>query len=361
MAERNLIVVVNPGSTSTKVALFGKDGFVHRETVAHDRELVAASRIVFEQFEWRMDTITAILDKFEGWQSRTRGVVGRGGLLHPLLGGTYLVNDDMLEDLKVSRYGDHPSNLGAPIAKGIADKLGVPAFIVDSVMTDELWDVARISGYAPIERISTIHALNIKATARERARLLGKPIQETSFVVCHLGGGISVVSLKGGKIVDMNNALLGEGPFSPERVGTLPVRQLIDLCFSGEFESAEKMKHKLVKEGGLYSYLKTNDLQKIERMIAEGDEKADLVFSAMAFQIAKAIGSAACALSGKIDGILLGGGAAYSKVLVDRISQRVKFLGPIYVHPGEEELESLAQGAARVLDGEEEAETYSRI
>ena len=361
MADRDLIVVVNPGSTSTKVALFGKEGFVLRDTVSHDRDLVAASRIVFEQFEWRMDTIMNVLDKFEGWQSRTRGVVGRGGLLHPLLGGTYLVNDDMLEDLKVSRYGDHPSNLGAPIAKGIADRLGVPAFIVDSVMTDELWDVARISGYAPIHRVSTIHALNIKATARERARLLGKPIQETSFVVCHLGGGISVVSLKCGKIVDMNNALLGEGPFSPERVGTLPVRQLIALCFSGEFESAEKLMHKLVKEGGLYSYLKTNDLQEIEQMIADGDEKADLVFSAMAFQIAKAIGAAACALSGEIDGILLSGGAAYSKILVDRISQRVKFLGPIYVHPGEEELESLARGAARVLDGEEQAKTYARV
>ncbi len=361
MADRDLIVVVNPGSTSTKVALFGEEGFVLRETVPHDRELVAASRIVFEQYEWRMDTTMAILDKFEGWQSRTRGVVGRGGLLHPLLGGTYLVNDDMLEDLKVSRYGDHPSNLGAPIAKGVADRLGVPAFIVDSVMTDELWDVARISGYAPIERVSTIHALNIKATARERARLLGKPIEETSFVVCHLGGGISVVSLKGGEIVDMNNALLGEGPFSPERVGTLPVRQLIDLCFSGEFESAEKMKHKLVKEGGLYSYLKTNDLQEIERMIADGDQNADLVFSGMAFQIAKAIGAATCALSGNIDGIILTGGAAYSEVLVHRISQRVKFLGPIYVHPGEEELESLARGAARVLDGEEKAKTYARV
>ena len=361
MADKDLIVVINPGSTSTKVGLFGSEGFVLRETVPHDRDMVAASRIVFEQFQWRMDTIMEALNQLKGWQRRTRGVVGRGGLLHPLLGGTYLVNDDMLEDLKVSRYGDHPSNLGAPIAKGIADKLGVPAFIVDSVMTDELWDVARISGYAPIERVSTIHALNIKATARERAKLLAKPIERTNFIGCHLGGGISVVSLKGGKIVDMNNALLGEGPFSPERVGTLPVRQLIDLCFSGRFESAEKMKHKLVKEGGLFSYLETNDIQQVERMIAGGDKKADLIFDAMAFQTAKAIGGAACALSGEIDGIILTGGAAFSKVLIDRISQRVRFLGPIYVHPGEGELESLAQGAARVLDGEEKPQTYTRL
>ncbi|HUT03799.1 MAG TPA: butyrate kinase [bacterium] len=361
MVNRDLIIVVNPGSTSTKVALFGENGSVLQETVAHDRALVAASRVVYEQYEWRMETILKILEKLEGWQTRTRGVVGRGGLLHPLPGGTYLVNDDMVEDLKVSRYGDHPSNLGAPLAKGIADKLGVPAFIVDSVMTDELWDIARISGYAEIQRVSTTHALNIKATARRRAEQLNKPIEDTSFVVCHLGGGISVVSLKGGKIVDMNNALLGEGTFSPERVGTLPVRQLIDLCFSGKFASAGEMKHKLVKEGGLYSYLKTNDLQKIEQMIADGDKKADLVFSAMAFQIAKAIGGAACALSGKMDGILISGGAAQSKVLIERILERIKFLGPVYVHAGEGELESLAQGAARVLDGVEEAKTYARI
>jgi len=361
MVSRDLIVVVNPGSTSTKVALFGKNGPVLQETVAHDRDLVAASRVVYEQYGWRMKTVLKILEKFEGWQTRARAVVGRGGLLHPLPGGTYLVNDEMVEDLKVSRYGDHPSNLGAPLAKGLADKLGVPAFIVDSVMTDELWDIARISGYAEIKRVSTTHALNIKASARRRAELLNKPIENTNFVVCHLGGGISVVSLKGGKIVDMNNALLGEGPFSPERVGTLPVRQLIDLCFSGKFASADALKHKLVKEGGLYSYLKTNDLQKVEQMIADGDKEADLIFSAMAFQIAKAIGGAACALSGEIDGIVITGGAAQSKLLVERILERVKFLGPVYVHPGESELESLSQGAARVLDGVEEAKIYTRI
>lgn len=358
-APADLIVVVNPGSTSTKVALFRGDDFVLKENVPHDRDQVAASRIVYEQYKWRMETILGVLNKFDGWRQRVRGVVGRGGLLHPLPGGTYLVNEDMIEDLKISRYGDHPSNLGAPLAKGLADPLRVPSFIVDSVMTDELWDIARISGFAKIERVSTTHALNIKATARVIAKKIGKPIEKTRFVVCHLGGGISVVSLEGGHIVDMNNALLGEGPFSPERAGTLPLRQFIDLCFSGEY-TAESLKHTLVKQGGIYSYLGTNDLQEVEQRIENGDEKADLIYSAMALQIAKAAGGAACALSGKIDGIVIGGGAAQSNVLVDKIRERIEFLGPIYVHPGENELESLAQGALRVLDGEEEAQSYKR-
>ena len=359
--QRDLIIIANPGSTSTKVAIYSEPEFVLRENIPHDRAKVASYRLAYDQLEWRVGMIEETLDKFDGWRQRARAVVGRGGLLHPLPGGTYLVNDDMIEDLKVSRYGDHPSNLGAPIAKGIADELGVPAFIVDSVMTDELWDVARISGFVKIKRVATIHALNIKATARERAKLLGKPLEKTRFVVVHLGGGISVVSLDGGRIVDMNNALLGEGPFSPERVGTLPVRQLIDLCYSGEYKTAGELKHTLVKQGGLFSYLKTNDLKEVEARIESGDKEADLVYDAMAFQIAKAIGGAACALCGEIDGIVLAGGAAKSKVLVDRIVKRVGFLGEVFVHPGEEELEALARGALRALDGEEEVQTYHRI
>ncbi|MCD6327756.1 butyrate kinase, partial [bacterium] len=210
---KDLIVVINPGSTSTKVGLCANEEFLLRETVPHDREKVASFKLAYDQLEWRMGMILELLDKFPGWKERTRGVVGRGGLLHPLPGGTYLVNNDMIEDLKISRYGNHPSNLGAPLADAIARPLKVPAYIVDSVMTDELWDIARVSGFAPIERISTTHALNLKATGREGARQLGKSIEDTSFVVCHLGGGISVVSLLGGRIVDMNNALLGEGPF----------------------------------------------------------------------------------------------------------------------------------------------------
>lgn len=359
-SEKDLIVVVNPGSTSTKVGLFSNGGFALNENVPHDRDHVASFKLAYDQYEWRMGTVLELLDRFSGWERRTRAVVGRGGLLHPIPGGTFLVNDDMLEDLKVSRYGDHPSNLGAPMAKGIADRLGVLAYIVDSVMTDELWDIARISGFPKIERVSTIHALNIKATARERAKMLGKRIEKTSIVVCHLGGGISVVSLLSGRIVDMNNALLGEGPFSPERAGTLPLRQLIDLCFSGEYTAAS-LKHALVKEGGMAGYLGTNDLQVVEQRIEQGDKKADLIMSALAFQIAKAIGGAACALSGKIDGIILGGGAAHCETLIERITERIEFLGPVYVHPGENEMEALAQGALRVLEGEEQAQTYHRI
>lgn len=354
-----VIVVVNPGSTSTKVGLFEDGSFTLRESVQHERDQLAAFQHAYDQYAFRTETIMKVLDGAPGWRERARAVVGRGGLLHPIPGGTYLINDDMLQDLRSARYGDHPCNLGAPIAKRIADQLGVPAFIVDSVVTDELWEVARISGFPKIRRVSAVHALNIKAVARQRAKMLGKGIEKTCFVVCHIGGGISVASLHQGKIVDMNNALLGEGPFSPERAGTLPIGALIDICFSGEY-TADRLKFILTKEAGLVGYLGTNDLREVERRIKEGDRKAQLILSAMAFQIAKSIGAATCALAGKIDGIILTGGGARCQTLVEQIKSSIEFIGPIFLHPGEMEMEALAQGALRVLNGAEKAKTYSR-
>ncbi|WBL13668.1 butyrate kinase [Sutcliffiella sp. NC1] len=351
------VLVINPGSTSTKIGVFDNERSIFEKTIRHDSDTINSYATIFDQYEFRKSTILETLDE-EGINiSKLSAVCGRGGLLRPIEGGTYAVNDAMLEDLKVGYSGQHASNLGGILAYEIATGLNIPSFIVDPVVVDELSDIARISGFSLIERKSIFHALNQKAVARRVAKNLGKKYEELNLIVTHMGGGITVGVHENGRVVDVNNGLHGDGPFSPERAGTVPVGDLVSLCFSGEYYREEIMK-KLVGQGGLVGYLGTNDAVQVEKMIDQGDEDAALVYDAMAYQVAKEIGSASAVLSGKVDAIILTGGLAYGKGFVKLISDRISWIADVIVHPGENELQALTEGALRVLRGEEKAKVY---
>ncbi|KAA0549486.1 butyrate kinase [Bacillus sp. BGMRC 2118] len=351
------ILVINPGSTSTKIGVYSDEVSIFEKTIRHDAETISSYPNIIDQYEFRKNTILEALDH-EGINiSKLSAVCGRGGLLRPIEGGTYDVNDQMLKDLRKGYSGQHASNLGGIIAYEIASGLNIPSFIVDPVVVDELDPIARISGVPEIERKSIFHALNQKAVARRVAKDLGKRYEELNLIVTHMGGGITVGVHKLGRVIDVNNGLHGDGPFSPERAGTVPAGDLVSLCFSGEFYRDEVMK-KLVGQGGLVGYLGTNDAISVEKMIESGNEKAKLVYEAMAYQVAKEIGSAAAALAGKVDAIILTGGLAYGKGYVSLITDRVKWIADVIVQPGENELQALAEGALRVLKGEERAKTY---
>jgi butyrate kinase len=350
------ILAINPGSTSTKFAVYQGDGLLYSETVRHDDKDIFQYKTVADQLPFRLETLLNCLEKKQFDMKKLDGVVGRGGLLKPIASGTYEVNQAMIDDAFSSKFGEHASNLGAIIAGEIATKLGIPAFIVDPVGVDELIDEARFSGLAEIERISHVHALNIKAVSRKIADQFGKPYEKLNFVVAHIGGGISVAAHRRGRIVDVNNAD-NEGPFSPERTGTLPAKQLVKLCYSGKFAESE-MLAKITKIGGVYSYLGTKSMVEVEERVLGGDEKATLVLNAMIHQLGKEIGAMATVLEGEIDGIILTGGLCYCDLIVEKLKKKVGFLADIYVVPGEEELEALAAGAIRVLNKQEEAKKY---
>ncbi|MDN4074683.1 butyrate kinase [Fictibacillus terranigra] len=351
------LLVINPGSTSTKIGIFDNERAVFEKTIRHDSDSINRFENSIDQYEFRKNTILETLDH-EGINiSKLSAVVGRGGLLRPIEGGTYHVNDVMLNDLRNGYAGEHASNLGGIIAFEIASGLNIPAFIVDPVVVDELQPLARISGIPEIKRKSIFHALNQKAVARRVSSLLGKPYSSLRLIVAHMGGGITVGAHLNGKVIDVNNGLHGEGPFSPERSGTVPVGDLVELCFSGEYYADEIMK-KLVGQGGLVGYLGTNDAVRVEEMIAKGNEEAKLVYDAMAYQVAKEIGSASTVLKGQVDGIVITGGLAYGKEFVKKIIERVEWIADVIVQPGENELQALAEGGLRVLKGEEEAKEY---
>jgi butyrate kinase len=351
------MLVINPGSTSTKVGVFDNDISILEKTIRHDSEMINSFDNIIDQYEFRKNTILETLDN-EGINiSKLSAVCGRGGLLRPIEGGTYAVNETMLKDLRTGFAGQHASNLGGIISYEIASGLNIPSFIVDPVVVDELEPIARISGFSLIERVSIFHALNQKAVARRVAKELGKPYTDLNLIVTHMGGGITVGVHKQGKVIDVNNGLHGEGPFSPERAGTVPVGDLVALCFSGEYYREEIMKM-LVGQGGLVSYLGTNNALEVERRIEAGDEKATLIYEAMAYQVAKEIGAASAVLSGKVDAIVLTGGLAYGKGFVKSITDRINWIADIIVHPGENELQALAEGALRVLRNEEEVKEY---
>lgn len=351
------LLVINPGSTSTKIAVFYNEDLVLEETLRHSNEELAGYSTIFDQYQFRKSIILDIL-KEKGFDiNELSAVVGRGGLLKPIPGGTYRVNDKMLDDLSKGTFGEHASNLGGAIAHEIASQLNIPSFIVDPVVVDEMEDIARISGMPEIPRISIWHALNQKAVARRFAKDNGKAYEELNLVVAHLGGGISVGAHKKGKVVDVNNALDGEGPFSPERSGGLPVGDLAKLCYSGKYTLAE-MKKKIKGCGGLVAYLGTNDARKVCEMIEAGDEKAKLIYEAMAYQVAKEIGSMSTVLEGQVDAIILTGGIAYDAMFTAWIKERVDFIADVVMYPGEDELIALAEGGLRVLRGEEQAKEY---
>lgn len=358
MTNVKRILTINPGSTSTKIAVFDDEKSVIEINLSHSAEEINKYKEIYDQFEFRKQVILDKLNENGINITKIDAIVGRGGLLKPIEGGTYQVGEAMLEDLKVGVLGEHASNLGGIIANEIAKQLGVPAYIVDPVVVDEFEDISRVSGMPEIERKSIFHALNQKAVARLAAEEVGTTYAEGNFIVAHLGGGVSVGAHKNGKVIDVNNALDGEGPFSPERTGGLPVGDLAKMCFSGEY-TIDDMKKKIKGQGGLVAYLGTNDGREVVKMIENGDKKAELVYKAMAYQVAKDIGACAAVLEGKVDAIVLTGGIAYDKDFVKWISDRVSFISKVVVYPGEKEMIALAQGGLRVLRGEEEAKQYA--
>lgn len=358
------LLIINPGSTSTKVAVYEGERPLLVETLRHSSQEISAFPHILDQYEFRLQTI---LDHL-----RVRGiplvslsaVVGRGGLLRPIPGGTYPVNEKMLAELRQrNKEREHASSLGALLAHELASRVGVPAFIVDPVCVDEFDPIARISGLPEIERRSLSHALNLKATARRAAQDLGQPYAELNMVVVHLGGGISVTAHCRGRMVDVNQALDGTGPFAPERSGGLPVGDVVRMCygvppFEGYALTYEQMFRKLAGRGGLVAHLGTNSAVEVERRIEAGDEHARLIYEAMAYQIAKEIGAMATVLQGQVDAVVLTGGVAHSEMLIGWIRPRVAWIAPLLIYPGEDEMLALAQGALRVLRGEEEARVY---
>ncbi len=351
------ILVINPGSTSTKIAVFDDREEIFKTTIRHSSEEVGKYNRIIDQYEFRKNLIVKALEDNKISINSLSAVVGRGGLLHPIPSGTYRVTEKMVDDLKKGVMGEHASNLGGIIAKSIADPLNIPSFIVDPVVVDEMEDVARFSGIPDIERISIFHALNQKAVARRAAEELHKKYEDVNLIVVHMGGGISVGAHKRGKVVDVNNALNGDGPFTPERSGGLPVWQAIELALSGKY-TKEQMKKRITGKGGIVAYLNTNNMLDVENRVKEGDKEVEQVYNAMIYQIAKEIGADAAALNGDVDAIVLTGGLAYDKQLVERLREKVSFIARIIVYPGEDEMQALRDGVLRVLNNEEEAKTY---
>lgn len=351
------ILVLNPGSTSTKIGVFDNERAVFERNIRHDREKLQMYPNIIDQFEFRKQTILEILDEESINISKIDAVCGRGGLLRPIEGGTYIVNELMLEDLKNGFAGQHASNLGGIIAFEIAAGLNIPAYIVDPVVVDEMEEIAKISGLPAIERRSIFHALNQKAVARRVASDFNKKYEDMNIIVTHMGGGITIGVHRMGRVIDVNNGLHGDGPFSPERAGSLPTGDLVSMCYSGEYFRDEMMK-KLIGQGGLVAYLGTNDAIKVEEMVEEGDQKAILIYSAMAYQIAKEIGAASAVLKGNVDAIVLTGSLAYGKKIVRDIATYVDWIADVLIYPGENELQALAEGALRVLRNEEEVKNY---
>jgi len=350
------ILAINPGSTSTKIALY-EDEYPHSQlSLSHSSEDLKRFPSVWDQYEFRLSSVRAGIVQWGENGRRLDAVVGRGGLLRPVKGGTYRVDSRMLADARANLQGEPVSNLACALADEIAKEHRTEAFIVDPVSVDEFEPLARYSGHPLIERRALAHTLNIHAVARRAAKRLGKPVDETDLVVAHLGGGISVAPLRGGRIIDVNDAS-SDGPFSPERTGGLPLQQFITLCFSGKYTEAEVRKL-VMGRGGVLAYLETSDATAVESRIAGGDVRAREVYEAMAYQIAKEIGAMSTVLRGKVDGIVISGGLAKSKMLVDWIQARVAFIAPVIVFPGDDELLALVQGVLCVLRGDEDARTY---
>lgn len=346
------ILAINPGSTSTKIAVFEGENQIFIKNIKHATEELAPFAVITDQFEFRKNIILKELEANQIDIHSIKMVVGRGGLSKFIPSGVYEVNDALEHDLKIGKNGQHASNLGGLIAADIARTVHeAKAYIADPVVVDELSDIARISGHPLFERTSVFHALNQKAIARTYAKEVHKKYEDLNLIVVHLGGGISIGAHNKGKVIDVNQALDGEGPFSPERSGTLPVGQLTDLCFSGKYTHAEVRKM-ITGKGGYVAYLGSNDAYEVEQRIAAGDKKAELIEDAMAYQVSKEIGAMATVLKGDVEAILLTGGIAYGKPFVAKISERVSFLAPIKVYPGEDEMRALAMNGLMLLNNE---------
>ncbi|MBI5997344.1 butyrate kinase [Clostridium perfringens] len=351
------LLIINPGSTSTKIGVYEGEKEVLEETLRHSAEEILKYDTIFDQLDFRKEVILKVLKEKGIDINELDAVVGRGGMLKPIEGGTYEVNEAMVEDLKVGVQGPHASNLGGILSNEIAKEIGKRAFIVDPVVVDEMEEVARLSGVPELPRKSKFHALNQKAVAKRYAKEHNTSYEDVNLIVVHMGGGVSVGAHKKGRVIDVNNALDGDGPFSPERAGGVPSGELLEMCFSGKY-SKEEVYKKLVGKGGFVAYANTNDARDLIKLSQEGDEKGSLIFNAFIYQIAKEIGSMAVVLEGEVDAIVLTGGIAYSDYVTNAINKKVKWIAPMVVYGGEDELLALAQGAIRVLDGVEEAKVY---
>jgi butyrate kinase len=355
---KRLILAINPGSTSTKFSLFEEENLVFEQNLRHSTSDLKPFRKITDQFQFRKDLIMNELKQRKTDFGRIRAVIGRGGLVKPIESGIYRVNQKMKDDLNTGLLGQHASNLGGLISDEIASSLpDASAYIVDPVVVDELKDIARVSGHPEIERISIFHALNQKAVSRVYAASIGRKYEDLNLIVAHMGGGISVGAHEKGKVIDVNNALNGDGPFSPERSGGLPSGQLVDLCFSGRFTYNE-IKSMLTGKGGMVAYLGTNNFIEVCEMADNGDRQAILIRDACSYQVGKAIGAMASALNGKVDAIILTGGMAYQDDNIKMIKSMVDYIAEVVVSPGEDEMKAMAFNGLLALDGKIEIKNY---
>ena len=353
-----LILAVNPGSTSTKFGLYRGDEIIFVESISHSSDELAEYKKISEQFSFRKELIMEELDKRKVPISDIKAVVGRGGLLKPIESGIYEVNEMMKRDLASGEMGEHASNLGGLIADDIAREIpGSQAFIVDPVVVDEMHDVARLSGHPLVQRKSIFHALNQKAVARTYAESVNKEYEELNLVIAHMGGGISIGAHMKGRVVDVNNALNGEGPFSPERAGSLPAGQLVKLCFSDKYSEGEIMKM-LTGKGGMVAYLDTNDFREICKRAAEGNKEARLVQQASSYQVGKDIAACAAVMKGEVDAIILTGGMAHQQAHTDFIREMVGFIAEVIIYPGEDELKALSHSGLLALNNRIQVKEY---
>jgi len=357
--DQKKILVINPGSTSTKIAVYVGRESVFLKTLRHSSEEIGQYENIASQFEFRKDNIIKELLEADIEIDNFDAIVGRGGMVKPIDSGVYEVNEALKADLRRGVLGEHASNLGGLIADDMAKNIeGARAFIADPVVVDELDEVARVTGHPDMPRRSIFHALNQKAVARRFAKEIEKKYDDINVIVAHLGGGISVGAHREGRVVDVNNALDGYGPFSPERAGTLPTGALIDACYSGK-HTYEEMRKIVNGKGGLVAHLGTNQAHEVEKKAAEGDPHFKLVHSAMAYQIGKTIGGCAATLRGKVDGIIITGGIAYDKIIINYLKDMVGWIAPLKVYPGEDEMWALAENGLAVLAGEVECKVYN--
>ncbi|MEN8222868.1 MAG: butyrate kinase [Acidobacteriota bacterium] len=350
------ILAINPGSTSTKIGIFKNTKMILSENIPHSVSELSEFNSIMDQREFRSEIVLDFLNNCEIPVSKLDAVVGRGGMLTPMRSGTYNVNEEMVSFL-MNNLLEHASSLGAILADNIAESIGVKAYIVDPVVVDEMDDIAKITGIPEIKKVSIFHALNQKAAAREAAKRIKKKYRDCNFIVAHLGGGITIGLHKKGSVVDVNNGLNGDGPFSPERTGSVPTWSLIEWATTGLY-SLPELKKKITGKGGVVAHLGTNDMREVCKMIDEGDKKASIIYNALGYNIAKGIGALAPVVNGKVDAVIITGGLAFDKNLMTMIKNRVKYIAPVIILPGEDELAALSNGGLRVLRGEEKPKTW---
>ncbi|MEI6055765.1 MAG: butyrate kinase [Lentisphaerota bacterium] len=355
---KNLVLVINPGSTSTKISVFNLKGeIVKSEVIRHDPQEIAKFSRVADQQNLRSDALQKFLADNNIAEKDFAFIVGRGGFLKPIQSGTWIVNDKMIEDLRIAARGEHASNLGAIIAYDIAKRTGVKAYIVDPIVVDELEDVARITGFPEIQRTPVFHALNQKATARKAAQALGLEYENANFIVAHMGGGTTVGAHKNGKVIDVNNGVYGEGPMSPERSGTVTSEDIVNMCYSGKYDKAVMLK-KIHGKGGIFAHLGTSDIREVVKAAKSGNVQYKLVLDAMLYQVAKEIGAMSAVLNGKVNAIVITGGLAFEPYITNYIKAKVEFITKVMVFPGEDEMEALFSGSMLSVNGKAPLHEY---